>query len=91
MSYKVTYTAAYNKKASRLLKKHPNLIDKYQKTIELLESNPQHPSFRLQKLAGRLSECHSIFINLSYHIVLYFLIVDNEIVPVDIGDHDTVY
>lgn len=91
MSYKVTYTAAYNKKAGRFLKKHPSFIDKYQKTIELLESNPQHSSLRLHKLERRLSECHSISINLSYHIVLYFLMVDNEIVPVDIGDHDTVY
>ena len=91
MSYKVTYTAAYNKKAGRFLKKHPSFIDKYQKTIELLESNPQHPSLRLHKLEGRLSECHSVSINLSYRIVLYFLMVDNVIVPVDIGDHDAVY
>jgi mRNA-degrading endonuclease YafQ of YafQ-DinJ toxin-antitoxin module len=91
MSYKVTYTTAYNKKASKFLKKHTSLIDKYQKTIELLESNPQHPSLRLHKLEGRLSECHSVSINLSYRIVLYFLIADNEIVPVDIGDHDAVY
>ncbi len=52
MSYKVTYTTAYNKKASKFLKKHTSLIDKYQKTIELLESNPQHPSLRLHKLEG---------------------------------------
>ena len=91
MSYKVTYTATYNKKASKFLKKHPSLVDKYQKTIELLESNPHHPSLRLHKLEGRLSECHSVSINLSYRIVLYFLMVDIVIVPVDIGDHDAVY
>ena len=91
MSYKVTYTATYNKKASKFLKKHPSLVDKYQKTIELLESNPHHPSLGLHKLEGRLSECHSVSINLSYRIVLYFLMVDNVIVPVDIGDHDAVY
>ena len=68
MSYKVTYTATYNKKASKFLKKHPSLVDKYQKTIELLESNPHHPSLRLHKLEGRLSECHSVSINLSYRI-----------------------
>ncbi|MBK6756228.1 MAG: type II toxin-antitoxin system YafQ family toxin [Moraxellaceae bacterium] len=91
MNYKVTYTAAYNKKASKFLKKHPSLIDKYQKTIELLETNPHHPSLRLHKLEGRLNDCHSVSINLSYRIVIYFLIADNEIVPVDVGDHDAVY
>lgn len=91
MSYKVTYTVAYNKKASKFLKKHPSLIDKYQKTIELLESNPHHPSLRLHKLEGRLNDYHSVSINLSYRIVIYFLLADNEIVPVDIGDHDAVY
>jgi proteic killer suppression protein len=91
MNYKVTYTAAYNKKASKFLKKHPSLIDKYQKTIELLETNPHHPSLRLHKLEGRLNDCHSVSINLSYRIVIYFLITDNEIVPVDVGDHDAVY
>jgi proteic killer suppression protein len=91
MTYKITYTDAYNKKASKFLKKHTNLIDKYQKTVTLLENNPHHPSLRLHKLEGSLKECHSVSINLSYRIVVYFLLTDNEIVPIDIGDHDTVY
>ena len=91
MTYKITYTDAYNKKARKFLKKHTSLIDKYQKTLELLESNPHHPSLRLHKLEGRLSECHSVSINLSYRIVIYFLLADSEIIPIDIGDHNTVY
>jgi mRNA-degrading endonuclease YafQ of YafQ-DinJ toxin-antitoxin module len=91
MSYHIKLTDSYEKKAKRFLKKHSDLTDKYQKTMKILAENPQHPSLRLHKLEGRLSECHSVSINLSYRIVLYFLMVDNEIVPVDIGDHDAVY
>ena len=56
-----------------------------------LELDPFHPSLRLHKLEGRMSQLHSISINLSYRVVIHFLIADDEIVPVDIGDHDRVY
>jgi proteic killer suppression protein len=91
MSYHIKLTDSYEKKVKRFLKKHHDLTDKYHKTISLLATNPHHPSLRLHKLEGRLSDCHSVSINLSYRIVIYFLLVDNEIVPVDIGDHDAVY
>ncbi len=91
MSYQIQLTDSYEKKVKRFLKKHQDLTDKYHKTMKLLATNPHHPSLRLHKLEGRLSECHSVSINLSYRIVIYFLLADNEIVPVDIGDHDAVY
>jgi len=59
--------------------------------MSLLELDPFHPSLRLHKLEGRMSQLHSISINLSYRVVIHFLIADDEIVPVDTGDHDSVY
>lgn len=38
-----------------------------------------------------MSDLHSISINLSYRVVIHFLIADDVIIPVDIGDHDKVY
>jgi mRNA-degrading endonuclease YafQ of YafQ-DinJ toxin-antitoxin module len=53
--------------------------------------NPHHPSLRLHALAGRLEPLHSVSIKLSYRITLELLIQDQQIIPVNVGDHDAVY
>jgi plasmid maintenance system killer protein len=53
--------------------------------------NPHHPSLRLHLLGGRLQGLHSVSINLSYRITLELLIHDEEIIPINVGDHDAVY
>jgi mRNA-degrading endonuclease YafQ of YafQ-DinJ toxin-antitoxin module len=87
----IIYTDSYIKRAKRFIKKHPELISQYEKTLKLLELNPNHPSLRLHKLNGKLAELHSVSINISYRISIDFLIEDNKIIPVDIGSHDEVY
>ena len=91
MNYKIIVTDTYLKKLKKFLKKHPDILQRYIKTIEILEVNPHHPSLRLHKLQGRLCEFHSISINMDYRVILDFIIQDNEIIPVDIGTHDDVY
>lgn len=91
MAYCLLFTAAYEKRAARFLKKHPALTEQYRKTLELLELNPRHPSLRLHKLQGKLSTLHSVSINLSYRIVIHFLIDGQDILLVDVGSHDQVY
>lgn len=87
----IIYTDSYIKRAVKFFKKHPELISQYEKTLKLLEANPNHPSLRLHKLRGKLSELYSISINISYRISIDFLIDDDKIIPVDIGTHDDVY
>ena len=65
--------------------------EQYVKTLVLLQKNPLHPSLRLHPLRGKLSGLHSISINLRYRITMELLITRNEIVPINIGDHDAVY
>ena len=91
MIYKIIFTDTYLKKLKKFLKKHPDIMERYIKTIEILEVNPQHPSLRLHKLQGRLCEFHSISINLEYRIIIDFIINENEIIPIDIGTHGDVY
>lgn len=91
MSYRLIFTEQYSKRAAKFLKRHPELEKAYLKTLQLLQANPQHPSLRLHALAGRLQGLHSVSINLSYRITLQFLIQDRQIIPVHVGDHDTVY
>ena len=91
MTFQLIFTAQYDKRAARFLKRHPELEKQYLQTLQLLEMNPHHPSLRLHALSGRLQGLHSVSINLSYRITLALLIWDDEIIPVNVGDHDGVY
>ena len=88
---KIIYTDRYLKSAEKFFKKHKSLLSQYEKVMKILENNPKHPSLRLHKLSGKLSGVYSISINISYRILIYFLISDDKIIPIDIGSHDDVY
>ncbi|PCJ36586.1 MAG: plasmid stabilization protein [Cellvibrionales bacterium] len=88
---RLVYPESYLKRAKKFLRKHPEVHKQYQKTLELLELNPHHPSLRLHGLQGRLSGLSSVSITMSYRIVLELVIQENDIILVDIGHHDHVY
>ena len=91
MAYKLIFTEDYTRSALRFLKRHPELINQYTKTLALLELNPHHPSLRLHALSGRLQGIHSVSINLSYRITLELQIQEQQIIPLNVGDHNAVY
>ncbi len=82
---KLIFTESYEKKVKKILKKHPELISQYSKVLKLLEINPNHPSLRLHRLKGELSEIYSISINISYRITIDFMIKKDTIIPISIG------
>ncbi len=63
MKYKILYTKSYIKRAGGFVKKYPQLIGQYEKTLKLLELNPLHPSLKLHKLSGSLSELFAVSVN----------------------------
>lgn len=89
--YKLLITESYRKRAVRFFRRHSGLIDQYEKVLELLCVNPHHPSLRLHKLSGNMSGLSSVSINVSYRLIIRFILKDNFIIPVDIGSHDEVY
>ena len=91
MPYTIIFTERYTRIAARFLKRHPDMARAYEKTLALLQANPQHPSLRMHQLGGRLQGVHSVSINLSYRITLHLLVTEREIVPLNVGDHDAVY
>ncbi|GAB7027953.1 type II toxin-antitoxin system RelE/ParE family toxin [Geotalea toluenoxydans] len=91
MSFRIIYTHSYLKRAAKFIKRHPEILSQYEKTLKLLELNPFHPSLRLHRLGGPLQELHSVSINISYRITIEFIMEDGKIVPVSIGSHDEVY
>jgi mRNA-degrading endonuclease YafQ of YafQ-DinJ toxin-antitoxin module len=90
MAYELLFTEQYNRRVACFLKRHPELRQQYLKTLQLLEANPFHPSLRLHP-HGKLGGLHSVSINLSYRITLELLIQHEQIIPVNVGDHDAVY
>jgi mRNA-degrading endonuclease YafQ of YafQ-DinJ toxin-antitoxin module len=91
MSFRIIYTPGYNRRAARFLKRHPDLLSQYEKTLKLLEIDPYHPSLRLHRLKGPLVELHSVSINISYRMTLELILQEGQIVPIDVGSHDEVY
>lgn len=91
MAYRITFTERYIRIAARFLKRHPDMTRAYAKTLALLELNPHHPSLRLHALGGRLAGVHSVSINLSYRVTLHLLVTEQEIIPLNVGEHDAVY
>jgi mRNA-degrading endonuclease YafQ of YafQ-DinJ toxin-antitoxin module len=91
MAYSLVFTESYLRGVVIFLRRHPELRKPYAKTLALLETNPHHPSLRMHALTGRLTGVYSVSINLSYRITLELLIQDQTIVPINVGDHDTVY
>lgn len=91
MPYSLIITHQYTKRAARFIKHHPELKSQYLKTLQLMVANPFHPSLSLHALSGKLIKLYSVSINISYRITLELLIRDEQIIPVNVGDHDSIY
>jgi mRNA-degrading endonuclease YafQ of YafQ-DinJ toxin-antitoxin module len=78
MAYKLIFPESYNKRARGFLKKKPDLVGQYKKTLSLLELNPHHSSLRLHRLKGKLVDLHSVSININYRITITFLITEKN-------------
>ena len=91
MSFTLVYTEQYNRRALRFIKRHPDLKKQYLKTLQLLEINPSHPSLRLHPLQGKLKYLHSVSINMTYRVTLELMISDDQIILINVGDHESVY
>jgi len=89
--YKLVFTYSYEQKVKKFIKRHPDIIRQYSKTLELLELNPFHPSLRLHQFKTTSFEGYSVSINLSYRVAIEFLVTEEEILLVNIGDHQDIY
>ncbi|MCD8554919.1 plasmid stabilization protein [Seleniivibrio sp.] len=91
MIYKIFYSDEYEKKASKFIKKHPELREQYLKTLKLLSLDPYYNSLRLHKLKVGKRELYSVSINIQYRITMEFYVSEYEIVLIDVSTHDSVY
>ena len=91
MPFSLIFTASYEKIEKRFLKRHPDLLERYHKTLAILEQDPFHPSLRLRALEGRLAGLHAVSINLQYRVTLELELREQEIVLVSVGSHGEAY
>lgn len=91
MTWEIIYTEQYNKKAAKFIKRHPDVLSQYQKTLELLSLNPHHPSLRIHESKGKFEGLSSISINMKYRITLEMIVTPKEIILINVGDHDQIY
>ena len=91
MTYRLIYPESHIRRAGKFLAMHPEVFRQYRKTLELLELDPTHPSLRLHRLQGPLSDLASVSINLKYRIVIEFVVPEQDILLVNIGTHVKVY
>ena len=91
MPYSLIFTEGYERIEKRFLQRHPELRERYRRTLALLELDPFHPSLRLHALQGRLTGLQSVSINLQYRITLELELCEEEIILVSVGSHGEVY
>lgn len=86
---KIFPSSYFLKKSKKLFKKRPELKNKVQQKLKMLEIAPNHPALELHKLKGELRECWGIAIENNLRIT--FVYVPDGILLVSIGSHDEVY
>lgn len=91
MPYSLVFTESYERIEKRFLQRHPDLFERYHRTLALLEIDPFHPSLRLHARQGRLLGLHAVSISLQYRITLELELRQQEIIFVSVGGHGEVY
>ena len=85
--YSITITPTFEKVLKNYLKNNPEDKRKIIKALSELITDPDHPSLRTHKLEDKNS--WSLSIDTSSRIT--FEIVEDHIMLLNIGSHDTVY
>jgi proteic killer suppression protein len=89
--YKLIFPENYKKIEKKFFKKHPDLIERYEKILKLLIVNPFHPSLRIHKLNPPLQNFYSISLTMKYRIIIDFVIENEKIIFLNIDIHDKAY
>lgn len=90
-TYQLVWTETFSRTARKFLKRHPDLRGVFQDVLVQLEDDPRAARLRMHALSGHHQGRHAVSLTYSYRIVFILDIRDNEIVLMDVGDHDSVY
>ena len=91
MPYSLVELPSFTRTFKRFMRKHPDLADTVDETLEQLQIDPFEPSLRLHNLSGELRGMQAVSVTYAYRIVLCVEITDKEVILHNIGSHDEVY
>ena len=91
MSWRITATNRFKRRARRLRRGDPNLRRRVDQTLRDLAEDPHQPRLHLHRLHGSLEGFQAVRFDYDNRIVLTLEISEREIGSHDIGSHDEVY
>lgn len=91
MSWTLTTTDFFDRRARKFLCKHPDLRPRFIATLSQLATDPFEPGLRLHPLVGKLQGVQAVSLTYRYRITMMLQITEQEILLLDIGSHDGVY
>ena len=89
--FTIVATQHFVRRARKFLKKHPELQDRFAQIIDDLTQDPFAPHLAYHHLGGKLKGVQAISITANYRITLTIAISKQEIILLDVGNHDDVY
>ncbi len=90
MSFALVTTQHFERRARKLLRKHPDLRPTLRDTLDDLSRDPFQPRLKLHQLSGSLAGVQAVSLTYSYRLTLLVKVTEREIVLLDIGSHDDV-
>lgn len=82
-------TSRFERRLKIFILKHPDFIGKINRVMKLIASDYKDPTLKAHKLTGPLRDCYGASISYEYRII--FILEDDAVSFIDIGDHNAVY
>ncbi|ELS00923.1 addiction module toxin, RelE/StbE family [Xenococcus sp. PCC 7305] len=87
---KVSFSSSFRRIFKKKIKGNTKLESRFWTKLEVFTNNPFDPSLRTHKLSGKLKDLWSFSVEYDQRIIFYFKDEEN-VVLIDIGNHDQVY
>lgn len=91
MTFALVTTQHFERRAAKLMRKHPEFKVVLRETLGQRRQDPFRPSLKLHGLTGALAGVQAVSLTYGYRLTLILKVAELEIVLLDIGSHDEVY
>lgn len=89
--WRVGRTETFRRTARRFLRRRRPVHSHLLRVFELLEHDPFDPRLHTHALSGKLEGLHAVRVTYSIRLVVRIEAQQQEVVLLDIGEHDQVY
>jgi addiction module RelE/StbE family toxin len=87
---RITWDQGFKRIYKKKVKNNDELKKRFWDAMELFSKNPFNPRLRTHKLTGKLEGLWAFSVAFDCRVIFKFL-SENEILLIDIGEHDEVY